>query len=94
MVFEMEEVDSSGRMDRFIRAIGKTIWLMAWVVLFMLTVMYMRVNGLMINLKVKASIFIKTEPHTLVNGSTTNSMVMVYRDGLTELVMKGILLMG
>ena len=71
----------SGLMVRSTRECGQIIWRMEKAGLSILAEMCTKAIGSMIKLKEKESIFIKTEPHTQVNGWMTNKMDTESRNG-------------
>jgi hypothetical protein len=81
-------VDKYGLMAPSMRGCGIKTWQTAKAGLFIPEEMYIRANGSMIRLREKVSISIKMVLHILVNGWMTNSMAMVWRNGLMVLNMR------
>ena len=88
---EMEEADKFGKMDRYMKVIGKMIWRMAKEGLFILEVMFMKVSGLTIKQMAKEFICIRMERLIQANGRMINKMVMANKNGLMVHFMKGTL---
>lgn len=84
MAKRMEEAGSYGVMEPFTKGIGKMIWLMEEVDLSKPVEMSMKESGSMTKQKEKESTSTKMALPTQVNGSTTSSMAMAIRNGLTE----------
>jgi len=84
MAKRMEEENRYGRMEHFMRDIGKMIWQMVRVDLFRLEEIAMKANGLMIKLRGRGSIIIMMALHIPGSGIMTNSMVMAMSNGVMD----------
>lgn len=89
---EKEEESSSGKKARYTKDTGRTARLTDRADSYKLQDRSTKENGLTIKLKERVSISIRMEARILVNGSMTNSMAMVIKNGLTEHSTKGIML--
>jgi hypothetical protein len=73
---QMEKVNKSGMMDLFTKDIGKSIWLMVLVDLFMPMEMSMKENGKKTKLMEKVNISIWMELNIMEIGLMTNNMAL------------------
>jgi len=88
MVCEMVKGLSFGQMDLDTKDSGEMTKLIDLVNLYMQTVIFMKVNGLTIRLKVKELIIMQMEHIMKVTGLMTNNMDWGLKAGQMELVMK------
>ncbi len=91
IVSDAEMENKFGKMDPFIREIGKTIWPMEKEDLFIQVAMSIKEIGLTIKLKEKEFIYTLTVRVIQGNGIKTNNMDLVNKNGLMEQNMKEIL---
>jgi hypothetical protein len=91
IVSDAEMENKFGKMDPFIREIGKTIWPMEKEDLSIQVAMSIKEIGLMIKLKEKEFIYTLTARVIQGNGIKTNNMDLVNKNGLMEQNMKEIL---
>jgi hypothetical protein len=87
-VCEMVKGLSFGQMDLDTKDSGEMTKLIDLVNLYMQTVIFMKVNGLTIRLKVKEHIIMQMEHIMKVTGLMTNNMDWGLKAGRMELVMK------
>ena len=88
MVSARDVASRYGAMDRSMRDTGRMIWPMIRDVLSMLTVIFMKANGLTIKHMDEAHISILMALNILVSGLKINNMAMALRRGLMEHAMK------